>query len=110
MKIRVGGRPPCLIPASEIIEKQGFAPTLPAIKRLAMAADGTLWVERWTIKGEPLERDIFDPAGTYLGTLTGDVPWPHAWLPNGEFVSVSADADSLPVVVRYAVGGAVRRE
>ena len=110
MKISVGGRPPCLIPASEIIEKQTFAPTLPAIKRLAMAADGTLWVERWTIKGEPAQRDIFDATGAYLGTLTGNTPWPQAWLPNGEFISIGADADSLPVVVRYAVGGGVRRE
>lgn len=110
MKISVGGRAPCLISASEIIDKQSFASTLPAIKRLAMAADGTLWVERWTIKGEPPQRDVFDATGGYLGTLTGDLPWPQAWLPNGEFVAVSADADSLPVVVRYAVGGGVLRE
>jgi hypothetical protein len=110
IRIAFGGRPPCLIPPAEILEKQGFAPTLPAIKRLTMATDGTLWVERWTIKGEPMERDVFDPAGTYLGTFTGDIPWPQAWLPEGQFVAIGADADSLPVVVRYAVGGAVRRE
>ena len=109
-RIIVGNRPPCLIPAADILEKQGFAPTLPAIRRISMAADGTLWVERYTVKGEPPLRDLFDPTGAYLGTLTGDLPWPQAWLPDGRFVSVGADADSLPVIVRYAVGGAVRGE
>jgi hypothetical protein len=110
MRVSVGGGPPCLIPASEIIEKQGFAPVLPAIKRISMASDGTLWVERWTIKGEPILRDLFDPAGAYLGTVTGDTPWPQTWLPDGRFVAVRANEDSLPVVVRYGVGGAVRGE
>ena len=55
-------------------------------------------------------RDLFDPTGAYLGTVTGDHPWPDTWLPDGDFVAVNADADSLPVVVRYGVGGAVVRE
>jgi hypothetical protein len=109
-KIVVGGGPPCTISASEIVEKQGFAEVLPAIKRLMMAGDGTLWVERWTIRGEPILRDVFDPSGAYIGTMTGDHPWPDTWLPGGDFVAVSADADSLPVVVRYGVGGPTRRE
>jgi hypothetical protein len=110
MRVALGGGPPCLIPASEIIAKQGFAPVLPAIKRISMANDGTLWVERWTIRGEPMQHDLFDSTGAYLGTLAGDIPWPQAWLPDGRYVSVGADADSLPVVVRYAVGGGVRAE
>ena len=109
-RIKVGSGPPCLIPASEIVEKRGFARTIPALRRLSMASDGTLWVERFTIRGEPKLLDIFDPTGAYLGTLSGDIPWPQAWLPEGQYVSVSADADSLPVVVRYSVGGGVRRE
>ncbi|HVX87479.1 MAG TPA: hypothetical protein VG940_01025 [Gemmatimonadales bacterium] len=109
-RISVGGGPPCLIPAADILEKQGRAESVPAIRRLSMAADGTLWVERYTVKGETPLRDIFDPSGAYLGTLAGDIPWPQAWLPDGRYVSVGADADSLPVVVRYAVGGGVRAE
>ena len=109
-RIIVGNRGPCVVPPEEIVAQQGFAGTIPAIKQIAMAMDGSLWVERWTIKGEPMQRDIFDPAGNYVGTLTGNVPWPKAWLPDGRYVSVGADADSLPVVVRYAVGGGVRWE
>jgi hypothetical protein len=105
----IGARPGVL-PAAEIVEQQGIAPTIPVIKRLSMAEDGTLWVERWTVKGETPLRDIFDPSGAYLGTLQGERPWPQAWLPDGQYISVGANADSLPVVVRYAVGGAVRKE
>lgn len=109
-RIVVGSGPPCLIPASEIVEKRGVAPTIPAIKRLAMGWDGAFWVERWTVRGEPKLRDLFDSTGAYLGTLSGEIPWPQAWLPDGRYLAVLADADSLPVVVRYGVGGAVRRE
>ncbi|HTK56153.1 MAG TPA: hypothetical protein VL295_04970 [Gemmatimonadales bacterium] len=109
-RIIVGDRGPCVIPPEDIVAQQGYAATIPAIKKISMAADGTLWVERYTVKGETLLRDIFDPTGAYLGTLSGDIPWPQAWLPEGQYVSVGADADSLPVVVRYAVGGGVRRE
>ena len=109
-RIIVGNRGPCVVPPEDIVTQQGFASTIPAIKQITMAMDGTLWVERWTVTGEPMQRDIFDSTGNYLGTLTGEVPWPNAWLPEGRYVSVGADADSLPVVVRYAVGGGVRAE
>ena len=110
MRISFPGTTNCLIPAADLIEKGGFAPTIPAVKQLSMARDGTLWVERYTVRGEPPLRDIFDSTGAYLGTITGDIPWPQTWLPDGQHVSVKADGDSLPVVVEYAVGGAVRRE
>ncbi|HEU4569833.1 MAG TPA: hypothetical protein VFS07_04620 [Gemmatimonadales bacterium] len=103
-RITVGDRGPCLIPAEDIVAQQGYAGTIPAIRRIAMGTDGSLWVERWTIKGEPLLRDVFDPTGAYVGTLRGEIAWPQAWLPDGRYVSVGADADSLPVVVRYRVG------
>jgi hypothetical protein len=104
------GTRPCLIPADDIVAQQGFAATVPMIRRITMASDGTLWVERYTIKGEPMLRDIFDDTGAYLGTLTGDIPWPQAWLPDGRYVSVSANEDSLPVLIRNSVGGASRKE
>lgn len=109
-KISFNGRPPCLIPAAEIVAKQGIAATIPPIKRLALAGDGTLWVERFMVRGETPIRDVFDSTGAYLGSLTGEIQWPQAWLPDGRFIAVSPNADSLPVVVRYAVGGPVRRE
>jgi hypothetical protein len=110
MTVSFGGPSKCTIPPNEIVDKLGFEPRIPAIKRIAMAADGTLWVERWTVKGEPLQRDIFDPTGNYLGTFTGDAPWPQAWLPGGEYVAVAANEDSLPLVIRYGVGGSTRQE
>gem|GEM_PF-3185675 len=108
--LTIGGGSPCMIPATEIADQAGFSPVLPAIKRLTMAQDGTLWAERWTLRGEPQLRDVFDSTGTYLGTLTGDSPWPHAWLASGDYIGVAANEDSLPVVIRYGVGGATRQE
>jgi hypothetical protein len=100
----------CVIPTADLIEKGGFAPTVPAVRQISMAEDGTLWVERYTIRGEPSLLDVFDSTGAYLGTLTGEIPWPQAWLPGGDYVAVGANEDSLPVVVRYGVGGVGRSE
>jgi hypothetical protein len=44
---------------------------VPLIRRLSLDPEGRLWVERYTFADEPSRVDIFDPAGRYLGTLTG---------------------------------------
>jgi hypothetical protein len=110
LPIYMGGPTPCLLPATDMVEQRGFAPVLPAIKRLTMARDGTIWAERWSLRGEPQLRDVFDPTGSYLGTFAGDAPWPQAWLRNGEYLAIAANEDSLPLVIRYGVGGATRQE
>lgn len=104
-RIGLPGKGWCLIPASEIVEKQGIAATIPAVRRLSIGPDGALWVERWTIRGEPSLRDVFDSTGSYLGTLRGEIPWPQAWMRDGRYLSVLADADSAPVLMRYALKG-----
>jgi hypothetical protein len=71
MKVRFGGGGECVTPSSEIAEKIGIAPTLPAIRGIALAPDGTLWVERFTFDGETPVTDLFGADGTYLGTLAG---------------------------------------
>lgn len=71
MKVRFGEGQECVTPNSELAEKIGIAPTLPAIRGIAVAPDGTLWVERYTFEGETPASDLFDPAGHYLGTLAG---------------------------------------
>jgi hypothetical protein len=71
MKIRFGGGRECITPSSEVAEKLGMAPTLPLVKGVAVAPDGTLWVERFTFEGETPSTDVFDAAGRYLGTIAG---------------------------------------
>ena len=107
--ITIRGRK-CTVPPADIVEQQGYAATIPAIKSLALAPDGTLWVARYTVGSEAPLADLFDPTGAYEGTLTGTIAWPHAWLPDGRFVAVLPNADSLPVVVRYQLGSGGRQE
>ncbi|MCC6246128.1 MAG: 6-bladed beta-propeller [Gemmatimonadaceae bacterium] len=61
----------CVTPSAEIAEKVGMAPTLPVVRSSLMAPDGSLWVARYTLKGETPSVDVFSPAGQYEGTLRG---------------------------------------
>jgi hypothetical protein len=71
MKVRFGGGRECVTPSSEVAEKIGVAPTLPLVKAVAVAPDGTLWVQRFTFEGETPSVDLFDREGRYLGTVVG---------------------------------------
>lgn len=89
------------VQALTVHEKQGFAPYLPMVKRLAYAPDGTLWVQRYTVAEEPQPVDIFDPDGRYLGTLPDGSPFPVGLLPDGRIlVSEKDQMDVERVVVR----------
>jgi hypothetical protein len=61
----------CTVQAAELEEKLGAAPEVPLIEALALAPDGTLWVQRYTFEDEPPRVDVFDAEGVYHGTLTG---------------------------------------
>lgn len=61
----------CTTPAEEVAEKAGMAKTIPLVRGLALSPDGTLWVERYTFRGETPAVDVFDKGGNYLGTITG---------------------------------------
>lgn len=81
MKVRFGGGRECVTPSSEVAEKIGVAPTLPLVKAVAVAPDGTLWVQRFTFEGETPSVDLFDREGRYLGTVVGK-PVPLGFLGN----------------------------
>ena len=85
----------------EVVEKQGFAPYLTMISQLALAPDGTLWVQRYEVGDVPQPIDIFDIEGRYLGTLPDDVPFPIGFLPDGRMLAVDRDEfDVERLVVR----------
>jgi hypothetical protein len=67
----LGGAGGCTVQAAELEEKLGAAPEVPLIEALALAPDGTLWVQRYTFEDEPPRVDVFDAEGIYRGTLTG---------------------------------------
>lgn len=71
LKVSFGGGGNCTTPATEVGEKLGVAPTLPLVRAMRFAPDGSLWVERYTFPGETPRTDVFDANGHYLGTVTG---------------------------------------
>jgi hypothetical protein len=103
MKLRFGSGE-CRIPASDVVEAQGFAPTIPAIDELAVAPDGTVWVRRATLSNtEDGLIDVFDHTGEYLGTLPADSPYPVAFTPRGDVIAVEKDELDLSHVRVYRV-------
>lgn len=71
LKVRFGGGGECVTPSAEVGEKVGVAPTIPVVRAVAIAPDSSLWVERYTFKGETPSVDVFAADGSYVGTLTG---------------------------------------
>jgi len=95
----------CRIPASDAIAAQGMAETVPPIRRLAAAPNGTLWVGRSGAQQERQVIDLFSPEGEYLGTLDGTFRFPAAFTPDGDPVTVERDELDLEYVVVWRRAG-----
>jgi hypothetical protein len=71
--MRMQGAQSCEITAREVAEGRGFEESIPAIRRILLASDGTLWVERFHPGGPgagvPGTIDVFDATGAYAGSL-----------------------------------------
>jgi hypothetical protein len=81
----------CRVPPAELVDARGFAAAVPAISDLAVAPDGSVWVQRGLVRGEgePLI-DILAPDGVYSGTLPPGSPFPVAFAgPAADFRVVS---------------------
>jgi hypothetical protein len=94
---------PCKIPAEVLVEQQGYASRLPVIATVALSPDGSIWVERSRIRGEPRLIDLFGADGVYLGTLPPDLPFPAAFTPGGDVVAIGSDEMDLDRVVVYGI-------
>jgi hypothetical protein len=95
----------CSAPASKVVDERGFADVLPAIRRMALSPDGTLWVQRFAVRGDPATVDVFAADGTYLGALDPGTPFPDAFYPDGRFVTTEKDDLDLDHVVAYRLTG-----
>lgn len=103
MTVKFGNGGGCTTPAEEVAEKAGMAKTIPLVRGLALAPDGTLWVERFTFQGETPMVDVFDKGGNYLGTLTGK-GMPLGFLgPDTVLFSIDDDATGGSVVGIYRI-------
>ena len=86
------------------MEARGFAPVVPAISGLAVAPDGTLWVRRGRVNGEPEPAvDVYGADGEYTGTLPPGSPFPVAFAGRATAYRVVAleptDTGSIDIVL-----------
>ncbi len=100
------GRGPCTVPPDEYADARGWAATVPAIRRLALAPDGALWVERWVPGADPMPIDVFDADGAYRGTLPAGSEFPALLLPGDRAGVIRTDEmDVNRLVVADVVEG-----
>lgn len=95
--------PNCTLDPDDVVRGRGFAPVLPAVSAIAAAPDGTLWVRRGAVVGEPAAIDLFDAGGAYLGTLPPGSPFPAAFFPDGRIAAIERDDMDIQRVVVYRV-------
>ncbi|MBW3551931.1 MAG: hypothetical protein KY466_00400 [Gemmatimonadetes bacterium] len=93
----------CTIDPEEMIAARGVAPTVPAVRGLAVAPDGTVWAHRGGPEEEPRATDVFDSTGLYVGTLPPETPFPLAFTPWGDVVAAERDELDVERLVVYRV-------
>ncbi len=88
-----GGGDGCTMEGSEVAEATGMSPFLPVIEDAALGPEGTVWVRRHRFPGEPPIVDLFDPEGSYLGTVHGR-GLPLGWLGSDRVLLPIEDQES----------------
>jgi hypothetical protein len=96
----------CQVSPEDLLDARGYASTISPIERIAVAPDGSFWIQRRTEVGGGFRTDVFDARATYLGTLPPTLPFPSAFLTPMQPVVVRYDHDGVPEVVLF---GIVRR-
>ncbi|HKJ93758.1 MAG TPA: hypothetical protein VJ957_11385 [Longimicrobiales bacterium] len=110
LTIGIPGQGRCTIPPDEVVAARGYADVVPAVRRIGLAYDGSLWVQRWVpgasdAKDAPI--DVFDATGAYVGTLPEGTAFPAVFLPGGGVGVVSEDSLEVQrLVVESVVRGA----
>jgi hypothetical protein len=93
----------CSAEPGKVVDERGFADVIPADRRVAIGPDGTLWVLRYAVRGDPAPLDVFADDGEYLGTLPPESPFPEAFFPDGRVIAMEKDDLDLDHVVIYRV-------
>ena len=95
----------CVAPASEVVEKRGYAEFVAQVGRIALAPNGAIWVERYVLGVEESPIDVFDSNGAYLGTLSNTFPMPLTFTPLGDLLLSERDESDVErlVVARVVV-------
>lgn len=104
-QIRFNGNT-CRVPNDEIAELIGIAAELPALRRIAIAPNGTVWAERFEPLADTQRVDVVAPDGRLLGTVAGRGA-PLGFLSGGRVVFYETDEDTdLQELVVVRVSGA----
>lgn len=98
----IGGRA-CTVPPEEVVEQRGIAESIPAIAGVAVAPDGSVWVQREVIGEELGPVDVFDGEGEYVSTLPPTTPWPLSFSGSDRILTLETDALGVQRVVVYAI-------
>ncbi len=93
----------CIVPPDEVIRTTGFLDVIPVIEALALSPTGELWVLRRGDTGDSLTTDVFDSAGSYVGSLPAGAPFPVAFLPGGRIAAIDKDSLDVPRVTVYDI-------
>jgi hypothetical protein len=100
---------PCRIPASEVVQKAGYAETMPAIGAVALDPRGRIWIQRGRVAGEEVPIDVFTLEGDYVGTLPAGSPFPIVFIGDDRIGSVETDdLDVSRLVIHRVQAGASR--
>jgi hypothetical protein len=93
----------CVVPPAEVLRVAGYLERIPVVSAVALAPDGTVWVERRVADGGGPRVDLFDTAGSYLGTLPAGAPFPAAFLAGDRIVAIERDSLDVPSLSLYRV-------
>lgn len=98
----IGDRP-CTVPPDEVVEQRGVAELIPAIGKVTVAPDGSVWVQREVIGEDAGPVDMFDDTGEYIGTLPPTTPWPLAFAGRDRIIALEMDDSNVQSVVVYRI-------
>jgi 6-bladed beta-propeller len=90
MKVRLDSGTRTCEPA-EVVDQQGFAETVPTIRRMQIDPLGRIWVDRAHTRYDPPIIDVFGPEGDYIGTLPDGTPFPATFLSADRVVTIRKD-------------------
>jgi hypothetical protein len=102
-EVSFGGGGGCVAEPAKVVDERGVAEVVPSIRRLALGPDGTLWVQRFAVRGDLATIDVFAADGDYLGTLPAGSPFPEVFFPDGSLAAVEKDDLDVDHVVVYRI-------
>jgi hypothetical protein len=92
----------CPVPAREALRGRGYADVFPTIRAVSVTRTDEVWLERYTLSGEPSVHDVFAPSGDYIGTVEG-LPPIAVWVGEDSYLTISEDDLGVPSLTRIRV-------